>query len=150
MRQLTVLTALICALLSTYTARASHVPRTCTAQRVGAGFGTHPWVRICSAPRARRARRPHAVTPRPQSSRSYTVPMLVTYYLATGSPMANGLYPSVGWAACGDEIPLGARVAVPGIGMLTCGDRIGYQPWRHIDVFGIPLGTGYRTVTVYL
>ncbi|GAC1528710.1 MAG: hypothetical protein NVS2B16_36350 [Chloroflexota bacterium] len=75
-------------------------------------------------------------------------PMLVTYYLATGSPMANGIMPSIGWAACGYDLPLNTRVYVPGIGALTCGDRIGFQPYQHIDVFGIPLATGYRFVSI--
>lgn len=77
-----------------------------------------------------------------------TRPMLVTYYLATGNPMANGQYPYIGAAACGADLALGVRVSVPGIGTLTCTDRIGYDPWNHIDVYGIPLASGYRLVTV--
>jgi hypothetical protein len=77
-----------------------------------------------------------------------TVPMLITYYLATGSPMADGQYPYIGAAACGYDLSLGTRVIVPGVGTLTCGDRIGYQPWDHIDVYGVPVAPGYRNVTV--
>jgi 3D (Asp-Asp-Asp) domain-containing protein len=87
---------------------------------------------------------------RPTHARyGYTQIWLVTYYLATGNRMANGVYPSVGWAACGYDVALGSRIYVPGFGTFTCGDRIGFQPWHHIDIFGVPLGTHYSSVTVY-
>lgn len=89
------------------------------------------------------------VNPTPVRVAGYRQVWLVTYYLATGSPMANGIYPSVGWAACGYDVALGTRVAVSGYGVFTCGDRIGFDPFQHIDIFGIPLGTHYQTVTVY-
>lgn len=99
---------------------------------------THPWLH------------PHVSIPTHVSAPAYYVtPMLITYYTWTGSVMSNGIYPSVGWAACGYDLNMGTRVYVPGIGNLTCGDRPGFQPYHHIDVYGISLGTGYRDVTVY-
>lgn len=92
---------------------------------------------------------PEFAVPRtPVATAVATRPMLVTYYLATGNPMANGIFPSVGWAACGYDLALGTRVMVPGVGTLTCGDRIGFDPWNHIDVYGVPLVAGYRPVTI--
>lgn len=75
--------------------------------------------------------------------------MLVTWYGPTGSPMANGSLPSNGDAACGYDLPLGSRVVIPNVGTFICEDRIGYDPWRHVDVFNVPLATGVRLVTVY-
>jgi 3D (Asp-Asp-Asp) domain-containing protein len=49
----------------------------------------------------------------------------VTAYCWTGSPMANGRYPQAGDAA-GDRWPLGTRLAVPGVGVVTVTDRIGW------------------------
>lgn len=75
----------------------------------------------------------------------------VTYYTDTGL-MADGRYTYNGAAACGYELPFFARVDVPGVGLLTCEDRIGFNPWHHIDVWGYHpgLGNDYRTITVYL
>jgi 3D (Asp-Asp-Asp) domain-containing protein len=82
--------------------------------------------------------------------------MLVTFYDDYGY-MADGTYTYSGAAACGYDLPFGVRVYVPGVGLLTCHDRIGVDPWAHIDVWmpsyaaGVAAGLGldYRTVTVY-
>lgn len=100
-----------------------------------------PHVMICT-------RVPLFSQPAPRIAVQRTVPMLVTYYLATGSPMADGQYPYIGAAACGYDLALGTRVEVPGVGTLTCADRIGFDPWNHIDVYGIPLVQGYRPVSI--
>ena len=74
---------------------------------------------------------------------------LITYYTWTGRKMSNGLYPRIGWAACGYDVRSGARVLVPGYGTFSCGDHIGHVPWHHIDIYGIPLGTHYQNVYIY-
>ncbi|GAC1629610.1 MAG: hypothetical protein NVS4B2_11960 [Chloroflexota bacterium] len=121
-------------------------------QRIGAGFQTWATVRICHdrSPQHVAARSGATATPVPTATHTAKAPvtMLVTYYLGTGSRMAGGKLPYVGAAACGYDLPLGARIHVSGVGTLTCEDRIGFQPWLHIDVFGVPLHSGYRAVTL--
>lgn len=48
----------------------------------------------------------------------------VTAYTSTGNRMANGQWPYVG-AAAGNRWPLGTRLRVPGVGVVTVTDRIG-------------------------
>lgn len=125
--------------------------RSCTRYSMPKHAGQHPirYVKTChqQSPHVRICDHvPTFAQPAPQVATQR--PMLITYYLATGDPMANGVYPSVGWAACGYDLSLGTRIMVPGVGVLTCGDRIGYDPWNHIDVFGVPLNSGYREVSI--
>jgi hypothetical protein len=62
--------------------------------------------------------------------------------------MANGQMPFIGAAACGLDVALGTRIMVAGLGSYTCLDREGFMPFHHADLFNVPLGTGYREVTV--
>lgn len=60
----------------------------------------------------------------------------ITFYLPTGSRMANGHWPRPGDAACPPQWDFGQLVLVDGIGLLACGDR--YAAWLaspRIDVF---------------
>lgn len=143
------------ALMSATTALTTHATAQTTGCRVHWTHSAGTWVEVhATCPRPVRAHvqarhpAPHtAVSP----GASYTEVAWITWYAATGYPMANGLYPSDGWAACSYDMPLGTRVYVPGVGMLTCGDRPGVGLANHIDVYGYHpgLGSDYRTITVY-
>lgn len=92
---------------------------------------------------------------------TYQATFWITYYTDSGL-MADGNYVHPGAAACSydlGEVENGAshnaRVYVPGVGLLTCEDRIGYRNASlHIDVWdpngaAHGLGADYRLVTVY-
>jgi hypothetical protein len=91
----------------------------------------------------RRAMRTTATAPTGQ-----TELWLVTWYGPTGSPMSSGQMPFVGASACGWDVVLGTRIVVAGIGSFVCLDREGFLPFHHADLFNVPVGTGYRQVTV--
>jgi hypothetical protein len=62
----------------------------------------------------------------------------VTYYHATGAPMANGAYPYPGAAACSRHFDLGTEIGLVGPDgwyRLTCTDRGQINAERWIDVF---------------
>jgi 3D (Asp-Asp-Asp) domain-containing protein len=96
----------------------------------------------------------------PPQTRSVTVNVggyqqvwLVTWY-SDCCQMADGNYVHPGAAACGYDVPLGTRVYVPGYGTVVCEDRIGYDPWHHVDIWDPSgsahgLGSDSRTVTIY-
>jgi hypothetical protein len=57
----------------------------------------------------------------------------ITYYVWTGQPMASGLYPYPGVAACSYDLPLETWIVLDGV-LLQCLDR-GHLTPTWVDVY---------------
>ena len=66
------------------------------------------------------------------------VPVRVTTYLPTGSPMASGLWPFEGAAACSWNFPMGTVLELHDGLVITCldrGDLGNGVPYSWVDIF---------------
>ena len=64
-----------------------------------------------------------------------STPVRVTHYYATGNPMASGIYPYHGAAACSFNFPMGTILRFYDGREVTCLDRgrLGWSGW--VDIF---------------
>lgn len=72
----------------------------------------------------------------------------LTFYTATGNPMANGEWPYEGAAACSYDIPLGTWVYLPDGMPLQCLDR-GNLEITHIDAYAESYSEGKELIEQY-
>lgn len=84
-----------------------------------------------------------------EAGASTQVPVRVTHYTWTGSPMYSGIYPYHGAAACSWNFPLGTVLRFWDGRVVTCLDRglLGWNGW--VDVYAATPGEAWRIQQSY-
>jgi len=72
----------------------------------------------------------------------------VTYYTWTGNPMASGIYPYVGAAACDYSFSMGTKIFFEDGFEVTCLDR-GHLGYGHVDIYADSHEMGQRIADKY-
>ena len=75
-------------------------------------------------------------TKNPMKDWSYMGEWLTTAYTHTGSPCADGSYPSAGYSVATNSLPLGTEIYISGVGFRTVTDRgPASMPAEWLDIF---------------
>jgi hypothetical protein len=82
-------------------------------------------------------------------TRAEPVAVRVTHYTWTGSPMASGIWPYHGAAACSFNFPMGTIIRFRDGREVTCLDRgrLGWDGW--VDIYAATWAEGQRIQQAY-